>query len=347
MDARERGAEILTRTRCARAQRSGGLWEATLEMPGGGTRTVRARALVNAAGPWVNEVLRQVVGSNRGGGLRLVKGSHIVVPRLYDGEHAYILQNEDRRIVFVIPYEGRYSLIGTTDVPYTDDLSRIRISEAETRYLCDVVNRYFAKPVTPDQVVWTYAGVRPLYDDASENVSAVTRDYVFDVDRGSGTDAPLLSIFGGKITTFRKLAEHALEKLLPLLGGGAPAWTGRTPLPGGDMPGGDFDAFVSTVQAARPWLPPALARRYARAYGTRVERILRGATGLAGLGEEIGEGIYEAELDYLLAEEWAATAEDILWRRSKLGLHVSRQTHERLAGWLLQRAQPVARMATR
>jgi glycerol-3-phosphate dehydrogenase len=347
MDARERGAEILTRTRCTRAQRSGGLWEATLEALGGGTRTVRARALVNAAGPWVNEVLRQVIGSNRGGGLRLVKGSHIVVPRLYDGAHAYILQNEDRRIVFVIPYEERYSLIGTTDVPYTDDLSRIGISEEETRYLCNVVNRYFANAVTPDQAVWTYAGVRPLYDDASENVSAVTRDYVFDVDRGSGEEAPLLSIFGGKITTFRKLAEHALEKLLPLLGREAAAWTGRTPLPGGDIPGGDFDAFLRTVQAARPWLPPALARRYVRAYGTRAERILRGATSLAGLGEEIGDGLHEAEVEYLIAEEWAETAEDILWRRSKLGLHVSRQTQERLAGWLMERLQPAARMASR
>jgi glycerol-3-phosphate dehydrogenase len=348
MDARERGAEIVTRTRCTRAQRSGGLWEAALEPAGGGaTRTVSARALVNAAGPWVNEVMRQVVGSNRGGGLRLVKGSHIVVPRLYEGEHAYILQNEDRRIVFVIPYEERYSLIGTTDVPYTDDLSRIRISEEETRYLCTSVNRYFATPVSPDQVVWSYAGVRPLYDDASENVSAVTRDYVFDVDRGSGDEAPLLSIFGGKITTFRKLAEHALAKLLPLLGREAPTWTGPTPLPGGDMPGADFDAFLGSVQAARPWLPPALARRYVRAYGTRVERILRGATSLAELGAEIGDGIYEAELDYLVSEEWAETVEDILWRRSKLGLHVSRQTHERLTEWLARHLQPAAMMASR
>jgi len=334
MDAAERGAEVLVRTRCTGARRDGDLWQATLKPgDGGAERHVRSRALVNAAGPWVTEVLGKVTGVNRQKGLRLVKGSHIVVPKLYEGDQAYILQNDDRRVVFIIPYERDFSLIGTTDIPYEGDPAEVRMTSAEADYLCAAVNRYLAKPVRPEDAVWTYAGVRPLYDDASANVSAVTRDYVFDIDGEDGR-APLLSIFGGKITTYRKLAEHALEKLQPLLGFSATTWTEGAVLPGGDLPDADFERFLAELQVARPWLPPALARRYARAYGTRVESFLSEATRLDDLGEHFGGGLYEAEIGYLMQKEWAASAADILWRRSKLGLHVGKETEARLTDWL-------------
>jgi glycerol-3-phosphate dehydrogenase len=337
LDAHERGAEILPRTRLTAAQRVDGLWQATLEPAGaerGPGRRIKARALVNAAGPWVTEVQGMIAGAERGNGLRLVKGSHIVVPRLVDGAQAYILQNLDRRVVFVIPYERDFSLIGTTEVPFTEDPATVAISPEETRYLCDAVNRYFVRSVSPDQVVWSYSGVRPLYDDMRDNVSAVTRDYVFDLNPGTagetGGEAPLISIFGGKITTYRKLAEHALDKLLPLLGLDRTAWTASAPLPGGDMPGADFEAYLSELKGARPWLPEDLARRLARAYGTRVEVLLGTARALADLGEDLGGGLTEAETDYLMRHEWAAGADDILWRRSKLGLHLSVEAKARL-----------------
>jgi len=348
MDAGERGAQILPRTRCTGARRVNGLWHAILEPADGGpARQVTARAVVNAAGPWVSDVLAKVAGSNRRGRLRLVKGSHIVVPRLSDGEHAYILQNDDRRIVFVIPYERDFSLIGTTDLTFEGDPGDVRITDDETAYLCAAVNRYFETPVTPDQVVWSYSGVRPLFDDESENVSSVTRDYVFDMDvegetaganSKSGGRAPLLSIFGGKITTYRKLAEHALDKLLPMLGRSEPAWTKSAALPGGDIAGADFAAFLADFRAARPWLPDVLAQRYARAYGTRATRLVGVAQSLADLGEDFGGGLYEAEVVYLCRQEWAVTAEDILWRRSKLGLHLDDAAKTRLAAWLSGRA---------
>jgi len=334
LDAAERGARILTRTRCVSARRADGLWEARLQSSNGGAEhTLRARALVNGAGPWVTDVLARVAGSNRRAGLRLVKGSHIVVPRLFEGPQAYIFQHPDRRVIFAIPFEGRFTLIGTTDVPFDADPASAHIEASEVDYLCQAVNRYFAKPLSPDQVVWSYAGVRPLYDDDSKSASAVTRDYVFDLDSADG-GAPLLSIFGGKITTYRRLAEHALNKLLPLLGRNAAGWTETATLPGGDLPDGDFERFLSELQRRYPWLPPALARRYARAYGTRAERFLAGATGLDGLGADLGDGLMEAEADYLVRHEWALGAEDILWRRSKLGLHVSEDTKARLATWL-------------
>jgi glycerol-3-phosphate dehydrogenase len=348
LDAAARGAEIRVRTRFTGAQRRNGLWEATLTPAEGGAESrVRARALINAAGPWVTGVSDDVADVRRRSGLRLVKGSHFVVPRLFEGEQAYILQHSDRRVIFVIPYEQDFSLIGTTEVPYHGDPAAARITEAETAYLCDAVNRYLAKPVRPEDSVWSYSGVRPLYEDASENASAVTRDYVFDIDAGEG-QAPLMSIFGGKITTYRKLAEHALEKLQPFLGISRQVWTDGAVLPGGDLPGADFEHFLAEIEAARPWLPAALARRYARAYGTRVERLLDGARDLGGLGEHLGDGIYEAELAYLKEEEWAVSLEDVLWRRSKLGLHISKETRERLSGWLGDRtAGDGARVAVR
>ena len=342
LDAKERGAEVLTRTRCTAVRRDGGLWRARLEPVGGGSVTeVTARALVNAAGPWVTDVLGRVAGVNRREGLRLVKGSHLVVPKLYEGDQAYIFQNEDRRVIFAIPYERDFTLIGTTDLPYEGDPGSVAITPAESDYLCAAIGRYLNTSVTPADAVWSYSGVRPLYDDASENVSAVTRDYVFDIDAPQG-EPPLLSIFGGKITTYRKLAEHALAKLLPLLGRQAPSWTRDAVLPGGDLPDADFDRGLAEFRRRYDWLPDALARRYLRAYGTRAERLLAGARGLGDLGEPLGDDLYEAEIDYLVKTEWARRAEDILWRRSKLGLHVSPETRERLADWLKQSPEPGA-----
>lgn len=333
-DAADRGATILTRTRLVRARRDGGLWRATIA-DDAGEREVTARVLVNAAGPWVADVLTERAGVVTTRGVRLVKGSHIVIPRLYDGDHAFMLQNPDRRIVFTIPYEGRFTLVGTTDEPWRDAPAKASISEGETAYLLDTINRYFAKATTTADVRWSYAGIRPLYDDHAGNASAVTRDYVLDVDRGGGNEAPVLSVFGGKITTYRKLAEHALGELSPLLPQAGPAWTAGAVLPGGDMD--DFDAFVAALVAERPGLPPALLRRLARAYGSDTRALIGEATTPADLGEDMGGGLTVAELDWLWTREWARTADDVLYRRSKLGLHVPPGTAERVADWLAAR----------
>ncbi|HVJ53387.1 MAG TPA: glycerol-3-phosphate dehydrogenase [Aliidongia sp.] len=339
VDARRHGAEILTRTRLAEAARRDGVWTASLEdVETGARRSVTARILVNAAGPWVAETLGRRLGLNSAKHVRLIKGSHIIVPRLYEGEHAYMLQNPDRRIIFTIPYEQRFTLIGTTDLPFEGDPAKVAISAEEIDYLCGSVARYFTRPCKPADMVWSYAGVRPLYDDAAENASAVTRDYVLDLDAPAG-EAPLLSVFGGKITTYRRLAEHALEKLGPHLQGGK-SWTAGEALPGGDLPDLDFERFLAGLMARRPFLPAALARRLARAYGTRVEALVGEARALADLGQDFGGGLTRAEVDYLVAEEWARSAEDILWRRSKLGLHVPAGTAERLADYLAGSEQP-------
>ena len=344
VDAAERGAVIRTRTRCEQARREGELWVAELKDDQGRRSTVHARALVNAAGPWVSSFLTGGLGISSAKRVRLIKGSHIVVPRLYPGEHPYILQNDDKRIVFVIPFEGAFSLIGTTDVPYEGDPARAAIDPGETDYLCRVVNRYFERQLAPSDVVWSYAGVRPLYDDASGNASAVTRDYVFDLDAAPGR-APLLSIFGGKITTYRKLAEHALEKLQPVMGFAKGAWTAKAVLPGGDIPRADFAAFLDAAQREYPWVPAPLLRRWARAYGTRLTTLVGSARNLAELGPDLGDGLHEAEVRYLVEREWARTAEDVLWRRSRLGLHIGEDTVVRLGELLGADAAPARREA--
>ncbi|HSR72205.1 MAG TPA: glycerol-3-phosphate dehydrogenase [Kiloniellales bacterium] len=334
LDASERGAAVRTRTELVSARRDGTLWIAELrDRRTGRSETVRARALVNAAGPWAAEILHGRLGEPGEPELRLVKGSHIVVPRLYAGEHAYIFQNPDKRVVFAIPYESDFTLIGTTELDYRGDPAAAEIEDLEIDYLLAVIARCFRKTVGREAIVWSFSGVRPLYDDRHRSASAVTRDYVFDLD-APRDEAPLLSIFGGKITTYRKLAEHALTRLQPRLGFSERRWTAAAPLPGGDIPGADFAAFLADLRRRRPWLPEPLARRYARAYGTRVERLLGGANALVDLGADLGEGLYEAELEYLRAQEWAVTMEDLLWRRSKLGLHISAATRGRLAEWL-------------
>ncbi|KVL65307.1 glycerol-3-phosphate dehydrogenase [Burkholderia ubonensis] len=322
LDAKERGAEILTRTKLVSAGRVGDEWEARLQLADGSISVVRARAIANAAGPWVGDVLHGALGRGAQHSVRLVKGSHIITRRLFDHDHAYIFQNPDKRIIFAIPYERDFTLIGTTDVEYTNDPAKVAIDGNETQYLCDSINRYFKRKISPADVHWTYSGVRPLLEDENAaNASAVTRDYRLEMDDGAG--APLLSVFGGKITTFRKLAEEAGDLLCRALGRDAAPWTAGAPLPGGDIANAKFDAFAAQFAARHPWLPAELARRYARAYGTRAERVVGNAKSLADLGAAIAPGIHEAELRYLRDVEWATRAQDVLWRRSKLGLHVA------------------------
>ncbi len=331
LDAAERGATVLTRTRLTRARRDGGRWVATLAAADGSEREVAARALVNAAGPWVEGVRGAAGRRDNRPTVRLVKGSHIVLPRLYEGPWCYTLQGGDGRIIFTIPYEGRFTLVGTTDVPFDGDPASAAASPAEVAYLCGALGQYFRRPVSPADVVWSYAGIRPLYDDGSDNPSAVTRDYHLDLDAPAG-EAPGLTVYGGKITTYRRLAEDALARLLPAMGRAGRPWTAAAPLPGGDMPGGDFGCFLADARSRHPFLPPPMLERMARAYGTRLTSLLGPARTLADLGRDLG-GITEAELDYLRRVEWARTAEDVLWRRSKLGLHLDGAAKQAVATW--------------
>ena len=329
--AHEQGASIAIGWNFLRAQRAAGLWRVEIESDSGVRRTLNARALVNAAGPWVEQVLARVgVPSRRA--LRLVKGSHIVVPRLYPGNHAYTLQSVDGRVIFTIPFQQRFTLIGTTDVPCRSDSLPATVSPEEVAYLCRAVAEYFRAPVRPAEVVWQYAGVRPLYDNGHASASTVTRDYVFDLDAPPGS-APLLSVFGGKLTTYRRLAEHALSELLPRLEIQPRRWTRGVILPGGDLPARDAERFCADRAARYAFAPAAMIQRMCAAYGTRIERILQGAHRLADLGEEIAPQLHEAELEYLRSVEWARTAEDVLWRRSKLGLTLDRAAMERVAAW--------------
>lgn len=334
MDAHDKGAEVHTREECVEAKREDGLWLVRTRRQGADEiREIRARSLVNASGPWCAEVIEGALSLHSKRKIRLVKGSHIVVPKLFEHDYCYIFQNPDGRIVFAIPYEQDFTLVGTTDVDYQGDPSDTAISGEEVDYLCELVNQYFEKQICKEDVVWTYSGVRPLYGDVSESASAVTRDYTLDLEGEKG-EAPLLNIFGGKITTYRKLAEHAMQKICDALGASDEPWTANTPLPGGDIGGVDFDGYVAKVQTKYPWLPSTLAYRYARNYGTLLEKIVGGATTLEGLGECFGDDLFEAEVGYLIRCEWACSADDILWRRSKLGLHLSKPTIERLKSYM-------------
>lgn len=322
MDARGRGARVLTRTACVSAKRENGRWSAQLS----NGELAQAKAIVNAAGPWVKSVLNERLAQASSDAVRLVKGSHIVLPKLYEGEHAFILQNDDRRVVFMIPYGEIHTLVGTTDVPVEDASARPAASAEEIAYLCRAVNRYLAHPVRPEQVVWQYAGVRPLYDDGTADPSAVTRDYTLRVDDEAG-QAPVLSVFGGKITTYRRLAEQAMDRLAPYFPGIKPAWTDRVPLSGSDF--GDAsrmearDAFF----ASHPHLPEATLRPIFRRHGTHAQAVV----GDGELGEDFGAGLSERELRYLVEHEWAQTAEDVLWRRTKTGLLMTPAQRERVA----------------
>ena len=321
-DAAERGAAIHVRTRCTSARRVGDLWNIRLESENGAVNEIKARALVNAAGPWVSSFLGGAVGMNAPDKIRTVKGSHIVVEKLFDHDRAYIFQNADGRICFAIPYEQDFTLIGTTDADYQGEPGKVAISEAETDYLLSAANEYFQAAVTRANIRWTYAGIRPLYDDGASKAQDATRDYVLKLDQKAG-EAPLLSVFGGKITTYRRLAEAALEKLQPFFPAMKAPWTAAGTLPGGDFPVNAFAAQVGALAQKYPFLELREARRLVRAYGTRAGEILGSARSAADLGRHFGPSLTEAEVRYLMDREWARSAEDIVWRRSKLGLHMS------------------------
>ncbi|MEF3367557.1 glycerol-3-phosphate dehydrogenase [Methylocystis sp. 9N] len=324
MDSAERGATISVGARLAHAERRGEHWRAALA----DGETIQTRALVNAAGPWVSQVIEDALHIASRKHVRLVKGSHLVLRKLYDGPQAYILQNPDGRIVFAIPYEQGFTLIGTTDVAYDGAPGPVAISEEETDYLLASLNHFLRRPATRGDIIWSYAGLRPLYDDGSLKASVVTRDYAFDLDAPEGA-APSLSIFGGKITTARRLAEHALDELARFLPAHGAAWTAGAVFPGGDM-GESFSGFLAALKREKPFLGDELALRLARAYGMRVFDIVKDARTLGDLGRDFGCGLSEAEVAYLREKEWARAADDILWRRSKLGLHMSAAQQEAL-----------------
>lgn len=335
--AHANGARIMVRTRCLAAQRANGVWQASLEDLLTGQRfELRARALVNAAGPWAQRFIEQQLAARSPRKLRLIRGSHFVTRRLYEGEHAYILQNEDQRIVFVIPYQKDFTLVGTTDTLHEGDPADVAMDAEEELYLLDVFNRHFKQQLGSADILWRYAGVRPLCDDESASPSAMTRDYTLEVEADAQGKAPLLSVFGGKLTTYRKLGEAALASLSPYFPALGAAWTRAAALPGGDIGSDSFEAWQSAVQRQYDWLPAQLVARLADAYGTRVHALLQGCHGIADLGEHFGAGLYQCEVEYMLREEWALSAEDVLWRRSKLGLHLSAEQAEAL-DWFVRR----------
>jgi glycerol-3-phosphate dehydrogenase len=335
-DAAEHGATILTRVRCEHAERRTDDWRIRLvpTTGDGAAATVYARALVNAAGPWVASFLHERTTLSTHRTVRLIKGSHIVVPQMFRHRFAYIFQNTDRRIVFAIPYEREFTLIGTTDVEYHGQPQDVEISTTEVDYLCATVNRYFTRQISGRDVVHSFAGVRPLLEDESTDPAKVTRDYALELD---AQGAPILNVFGGKITTFRRLAEEAVDKVCLALKLEAAPWTQLAVLPGGDLPAASLAVFLRAMARRFPWLPSAVRERYARAYGTRIVRLIGAARNLPMMGEEVLPGLYEREIDYLCGYEWALTARDILWRRSKLGLHLPPESEARLTAWLADR----------
>jgi glycerol-3-phosphate dehydrogenase len=338
-DAAERGASIHTRTKVLSADREAGHWRIVTQSEQG-QQTVLAKALVNAAGPWVGEVLGGVVRSNTKAAVRMVQGSHIVVPKLYEHDRCYIFQNADGRIVFAIPYERDFTLIGTTDRDYRGNPAEAQATPEEIAYLCAAASEYFRDPVRPEQVVWTYSGVRPLYDDGASKAQEATRDYVLTLDAPEG-EAPLLSVFGGKITTYRRLAEAALAKLAPHAPWAArPVWTVNGTLPGGDFPVTGFAGLVAGIAAAHPWLPETTATRLVRAYGTKAREILAGSGSLGDLGRHFGADLYEREVRYLMRAEWARRGPDVLWRRGKLGLRLTSDEQDALDRYMQD--QPAA-----
>ncbi|WP_269931703.1 glycerol-3-phosphate dehydrogenase [Aminobacter sp. HY435] len=319
-DAADRGAIVRTRTKVTSARREADHWTVEVEDTRTGAREeVKARLVVNAAGPWIDHVLTETVGQNNVHNVRLVQGSHIVVRRKFDDPRAYFFQNRDGRIIFAIPYEEDFTLIGTTDQDYDGDPHEARITPAETSYLCEAASEYFSEPVKPEDIVWTYSGVRPLYDDGATKAQEATRDYVLKAESRDG-QAAIVNIFGGKITTYRRLAESMLEIIEKHLGKKGKPWTAAAALPGGEFPATAFDAEVAKLKSAYPFLEMKLARRLTRLYGTRAKTLLGLAKSEADLGRNFGADLFEVEVRYLVANEWAMTSEDILWRRTKRGL---------------------------
>ncbi|MCQ1852538.1 glycerol-3-phosphate dehydrogenase [Neorhizobium galegae] len=332
-DAADRGALILPRTRVVAARREGGLW--VIETVGtrtGRTETYKARMLVNAAGPWVDQVIREALGNNDARHVRLVQGSHIVVKKKFEGSRAYFFQNRDNRIIFAIPYENDFTLIGTTDRDYSGNPKDVKISEEETTYLCNAASEYFREPVRPADIVWTYSAVRPLFDDGASKAQEATRDYVLKLDDTQG--APLLNVFGGKLTTYRRLSEHALEKIAEAIGAKGRPWTAKSHLPGGDFAAQGYEEEVAKLKARYPFMEERHARRLVRRYGTRAGMILDRAAKMEDLGHHFGGDLYEAEVKYLIDREWAMSAQDVLWRRTKDGLRLSETEKEYLEEYM-------------
>lgn len=333
MDAAERGCDVRVRTEVTDIVRHEGYWTVHLKDNNtGAASSTTAKVLVNASGPWVEKTLDLDEEHDARYATRLVKGSHIVVPKLFDHPYTYIFQNADNRILFAVPYEEKYTLLGTTDMEIDGEPGTVEIAQSEIDYICEAVSEYFEKKVNPEDVVWTYSGVRPLYDDASANASKVTRDYKLDLDERK--NAPVLSVYGGKITTYRKLADHALDMLSTQLGIGRSDWTASAPLPGGDIPGADFDTFLKNMSERYPWMDQELLYDYARNYGTRMDTLLAEKNSNDELGEHFGGLLFQAEVDYLIQYEYAQQPEDILWRRSKKGLTLSGNEAEKLTGYM-------------
>ena len=333
-DAADRGAQVLTRTEVVSARREGELWHVFLRDAAGQERAVTARALVNAAGPWAGTVLAGRLRVNSADPIRLVRGSHIVTRRLFDHDRCYFLQGADGRIIFAIPYEGDFTLIGTTDAEHTGDPATATCTPEEQAYLCEFASRYFRRPVSRDDIVHSFSGVRPLYDDGARSATAATRDYVLKLDTAG---PPLLNVFGGKITTYRRLAEAAMAQLAPFFPKASGAWTAGAALPGGDFPVDGFADLVAGLRRDHSFLSGPWAHRLVRAYGTDAAQLLAGAHSAADLGRDFGATLSEAELDWLMRREWARGAEDVLWRRSKLGLRMTPDQAAAVDDWMRAR----------
>lgn len=324
-DAADRGADIMSRAKVTSVRRDGGLWNIDVkDTASGAIKTVQSRMLVNASGPWVDNVLSNAAGKNQVHNVRLVQGSHIIVKKKFNDVRAYFFQNPDNRIIFAIPYETDFTLIGTTDRDYTGDPADVKISGEETDYLCNAASEYFAEPVTKDDIVWTYSAVRPLFDDGASSAQEATRDYVLKLEGTDGA-APLLNVFGGKLTTYRRLAEHALEKVAEAIGDKGKPWTAKSSLPGGDFAATGYETEVNKLKAKYSFLSDRQARRLVRLYGTKAHAILGNAASMEALGQHFGGDLYEREVEWLMQQEWARTSEDVLWRRTKQGLHFSRE----------------------
>ena len=336
MHAREKGADIVTRTRCLSARRDGQYWVVDLENEHGQFQ-IKAKALVNAAGPWVAQFIKQDLELKSPYGIRLIQGSHIIVPKLYEGDKAFIMQNDDRRIVFAIPYLDQYTMIGTTDREYQGDPAQVQITQAETDYLLEVSNAHFKKQLTQADVIWTFAGVRPLCDDESDNPSAITRDYTLALSQENDEQAPLLSVFGGKLTTYRKLAESAMQQLKAFFPEMKGSWTATEALPGGENME-SVEQLMREIHAQVTDASEALVKRWASAYGSRIWNILGEKSSVEQLGQHFGQGLYAREVDYLCTAEWVTTSQDVLWRRSKLGLSFTQKETETLDAYLIVKA---------
>lgn len=334
MDAREKGAEIMVRTKVTSARRQDGIWHVTTkDLKSGKSQKHKARLLINASGPWVDKVLGEALSENNPKNVRMVQGSHIVVPKIHDHDRAYIFQNADERIIFVTPYEDDYSLIGTTDHDFEGDPKDAKITPQETSYLCKAASEYFKKPILEKDIVWTYAGVRPLYDDGASAAQEATRDYVLKTE-GEAGEAQLVNIFGGKITTFRKLAESMMDIVEVKLGKKQPAWTSTAHLPGGEFDALGFDALVDEISAKFAFLEKHHVHKLVRRYGVRVWDMLENIKSKKDLGKHFGANLYAFEVSYLMEQEWALNADDVLWRRSKLGLQFSKKQASALDSWM-------------